>query len=246
MAHRFHRHWGSPLFHKDRLEQPYGTRKPGLVFVCSTSDLFHDGLTDQDIHRVFGIMAADNRHTFLVLTKRIQRAAEFLIAGPHWEMGAAYANGIKCDFRVNWPIPNVWIGVTAENQQRADERIPILLSIPAALHFVSIEPMLGRMHIEPYLLSEYDKMAHEDQMIFPPGGLSRAKVDWVIAGKENGPKRRPFEDGWVNDSWDTGTGGIAAQCEEWGTPFFDKREPTDPAFTRREFPKMTTQHEGAT
>ena len=226
MARRFHREWGEPRFHAARLEEPFGLRNPARIFVCSTSDLFHEAVYFQEIDRIFEIMAADQRHTFMVLTKRPLRMRDFFAMQPRrWFMGGSKL--ARVEYWARWPLPNVWLGVTAENQERADERIPVLLDIPAELRFVSIEPMLGPVHVEPHLLSAYDKAAHDDQMLFPMGGLSRSKIEWVIAGPETGSGKRPFEDEWID-----GENGLIAQCDEWGAAFHDKR--TDGK--RREFP----------
>jgi protein gp37 len=129
---------------------------------------------------------------------------------------------------------NVWIGVTAENQARANERIPILLSIPAAVRFVSVEPMLEYVNIEKYLLSERDKMGFETQYIESPGGLKTDKLDWVIVGPETGPGARPCDDAWIDgEPHAYAPFGLAEQCAEWGCAFFDKRK----NWTRREWPK---------
>lgn len=201
MAHRFHRHWGSPKLRPWLLEQPERTKKPGRVFVCSTSDLFHHAIDKAERAHVANAMAAAPWHTYIICTKRPENIPQCF-----------------------GPPDNVWLGVTAENQQMADIRIPILLSIRAKVHFVSVEPMLEFVDIEEYLVSEHDKMGLNDQFIEPPGGLSTDKINWVIAGPENGRKKRPFDPEWIDALWDSGRGGIRAQCEEWSTPFFDKRE----------------------
>ena len=180
LSRRFHRPWGEPVFHESRLEQPGKTRKPGRVFVCSTSDLFHDDCVAGDdwLDAIFSVILDTPRYTFLLLTKRPEN--------------------IPSNLRLP---PNVWLGVTAENQARADERIPILLSIPAALHFVSVEPMLGPVDLSRWLAS--------------------GKLNWVIAGPETGPERRLFYPAWIDSEYE-GL-GIAEQCLRGGVPFFDKR-----------------------
>ena len=161
-AHRFHRHWGSPIFHEDRLEQPLHTKRPGRVFVCSTSDFFHEKCEPIWQDRMGLIMAKAHRHVFILLTKR-----------PHliqpW-LDRMIDDGL-------WPLTNVWIGVTAENQERLQERWPILYRTHAAVKFVSIEPMLT-----PVTFSAWS-----------PCDLP----DLVICGPENGRGKRPFEDEWL-------------------------------------------------
>ena len=195
MAHRFGRPWGGPVFHEDKIHEPEDVKKPGRVFVCSTSDLFHEELTGAgfrnergaidvslikarwpDLYGLLPILFVRDEilaapwHTYMVLTKRPQ-------------------NIPKC-----WPTPGLWLGVTVENQERAEERIPLLLAHPAAVHFVSVEPML-----EPVDLSKW---------ILPEGDL----IDWVIAGPETGPKARRCDDAWID------------ALAEQSPCFFDKRK----------------------
>ena len=107
-----------------------------MIFVCSMGDLFHESVPFDYVDRVFAVMELCPWHTFLILTKRPQRMADY--------MGAF-------DGYIEWPLPNVWLGVTAENQAMADERIPILLQIPAAVRFVSIEPLLSCLDLSKWI-----------------------------------------------------------------------------------------------
>lgn len=109
--------------HPEKVGDPLRWKKPTRVFVCSMSDLFHHDVPFEFIKDVSRVMRACPQHTFQVLTKRPERMAEFAAA-----IGIAW--------------PNVWLGVTAEDQEQADQRIPVLLQIPAAVRFVSIEPLL--------------------------------------------------------------------------------------------------------
>lgn len=151
----------------EHLADPLKWRKPRRVFVNSMSDLFHEGLKNEEIAAVFGIMAAAPRHTFQVLTKRPERMLEWFcwydenrnkrrfrhpeliehaaaivrpIIGDDADIIFRAANA--CAGRDSWPLPNVWLGVSVENQKTADERIPLLLQAPAALRWVSFEPAL--------------------------------------------------------------------------------------------------------
>jgi protein gp37 len=204
ISKRFHLPWGSAHFMPERLEQPANVKKPGRVFVCSMADLFHETGTAGMRAAVFDAMRAAPWHTYIVLTKR------------PWNITPG----------MNWPR-NWWLGVTAENQSTAEERIPILISTPAAVRFVSVEPMLSPVTLR--------------RVRFPTGCLEdvlsgevseRAKpivgklntIDWVIAGPETGPKARPCEASWID--------ALAAESP----CFFDKRA----TFTRREFPKGET------
>jgi protein gp37 len=110
-------------------------------------------------------------------------------------------------------FPNVWLGVSVENQAAADERIPWLLKCPAAVRFLSCEPLLGEIDIRTHLLSDYDKEAHDPRMTGLECGWN--KVDWVIVGGESGPHARPMHLDWVRS--------VRDQCQEWRTPFFFKQ-----------------------
>ena len=154
----------------EKLDQPLRWTKPRMVFVNSMSDLFHEEVSNEYIAAVFGVMAASEPHTFQVLTKRparmlawfewlAERSAAWkgtngLDNGPvHFLMHGAWkwgpVDGIPAmqRFHVPWPLPNVWLGVSAENQETADERIPLLLQCPAAVRWVSAEPLLGAVDL---------------------------------------------------------------------------------------------------
>ena len=191
-------------FHPDKLDEPLRWRKPSRIFVCSMGDLFHEGVDDGLLCRVFDVMAVAEHHTFLILTKRPARMREF------------FARCVHGNFQ------SLWLGVTAENQQRADERIPILLQIPAAKRFVSIEPMLG-----PVDLTQIDiggnvwinSLTGDCKSYHPYGGMwkingSKNKLDWVICGGETGPGARPMHPDWVRSLKD--------QCQQADVPFFLK------------------------
>jgi len=183
-------------FHPNRLDEPLKLKKSSMIFVSSMGDLFHPDVQGQWLLDIWHVMEHSPQHTFLVLTKRPLIARSFLLSRE--------------------PIKHIWIGVTAENQTRADERIPILLSIPAAKHFVSVEPILDPVNLEPYLLSDYDKAACEIQLLEPLGGFNYRKLKWVIAGPETGPNKRPYKDEWIED--------LYKQSEAAGVPFWDKRK----------------------
>ena len=187
--------------HPDRLEEPLRWRKARKVFVCSMSDLFHDDVPDDFIEKVFNVMdrcgaehnATGNRgHIFMVLTKRPHRMKAFV---DRW-WRSFQAHGVEPY------MERIWLGVTAENQDQADKRIPILLQIPAAVKFVSVEPMLGRLTLDDYINAYY------------PGPLGDG-ISWVICGGETGPGARPMHPDWVRSLRD--------QCEEAGVPFFFKQ-----------------------
>jgi protein gp37 len=174
-----------------KLADPLSWRKPSTVFANSMTDLFHDGYSNEQIAAVFGVMAACPQHTFQVLTKRARRMREWfewVAAQPSrvaetppssslYVTVAAY-EALDQDLRVTdqnvWPLPNVWLGVSVENQAAADERVPELRNTPAAIRFLSCEPLLGPVNIERHLLRN-SQYPHEWK---PP-------LDWVIAGCEH-------------------------------------------------------------
>src|SRR6185312_7832001 len=138
--------------HPDRLTQPLNWKRPRRVFVNSLSDLFHEDIPTEFIDRIFAVMALTPQHTYQILTKRPERMREYFYRSETRVMVIGNAILIGMDFRecedrdinsIAWPLPNVWLGVTAENQHFADERIPLLLQTPAAVRFVSYEPALG-------------------------------------------------------------------------------------------------------
>lgn len=171
------------IYHPDRIDQPLHWKKPRIVFVCSMGDIFHNDVDDWAIDRVMDrIWAAEcNHHTFLILTKRPARMFKYFASMMNDQIEK----------------PNLWLGVTAENQRRADERIPILLKIPAAVRFVSVEPMLGLVNI-----------THNDTI--------KGYLDWVICGAETGPGARPMKLGWA--------GFLKDQCAKAEVPFFFKKD----------------------
>lgn len=163
----------------ERLSIPLRWRKPRMVFVNSLSDTFHEDVPDEFIMKMFGVMAIATQHTFLVLTKRPERLKT---------LDLLYFNGTE-----TLPLPNVWLGVTAESQRMAEERIPILLDTPAARRFVSVEPMLGAVNLQPFLEGwGYLKMSTGWEGWMPGRAFQREeRIDWVIAGGESaGPEHR--------------------------------------------------------
>lgn len=175
--------------HWDRMKQPLHWRKPARVFVVSMGDLFHADVPESFIDKVLEVIAACPQHVFMVLTKRPQYMQQKLYGVTENAPIRTLGGG---DY-----LPNLWLGVSAENQQRADERIPILLDTPAAVRFVSCEPLLGPIDLHLEQQSE----GH--------------KLDWIVAGAESGPGRRKAEWDWFGDLRD--------QCEWFGVPFFLKQ-----------------------
>jgi protein gp37 len=204
------REWARPAcltLLPERLGEPARVKKPARIFVCSMSDLGHDSVLQE--WRVFILLAmlAAPWHTYIILSKRPALWMEVF----------------------DVPQLSVWLGVTAENQARANERIPELLRYPAALRFVSVEPMLGPVSVRCWL---------DRRVACGCGGLCdagescpmaehAALLDWVIAGPETGPGARECRAEWIV--------ALAEQCGNAGVPFFDKRK----TWLRREWPGMT-------
>lgn len=175
-----------------------------MAFVCDTGDLFHETVTDGFIETALSFMSSSNDVIWQILTKRPTRMRAIV--------------SIYCKRAVRKALPShVWLGVTAENQRRADERIPILLDTPAAVRFVSVEPMLEHIDLSYCKYHEYSPTyctqctGHEHLC---HGWLDG--IDWVICGAESGPKRRPFDVSWALNLYE--------QCREAGVPFFAKQD----------------------
>lgn len=188
--------------HHDELTKPMLWKKPERVFVCSMGDLFHDDVPFDFISAVFSVMSDHDEHNYIVLTKRPERMFEFYkwkreLLGHSWSAKE-----------------NVWIGVSAENQEQADKRIPVLLRIPSKIHLVSCEPLLSEIS-----LNEYYFKTEKGFYPFPavPENDRTKWIDllnWVIAGGETGHKARPMHPDWVRS--------IRDQCKAANVPFFFK------------------------
>ena len=179
--------------HPDRLDEPYRWRKPRTVFVVSMGDLFHPGVPFEYIDKVWHCMGRAREHTFIVLTKRPRVMFDWM----EWHDEATELYVMQRRLIMRDPLPNIWLGITAENQRRANERIPWLVGTPAAVHFVSFEPLLSRIFVD----------ARQANLL--------AGIQWAIVGAETGPGARPMDLGWARDLRD--------QCAAAGVPFFWKR-----------------------
>lgn len=158
--------------HPERLDQPLRWKKPRRVFVNSMSDLFHEDVPDEFIDKVWEIMANAPDHTFQILTKRPARMLAWTggVDAGKWPM-----------WLLPWPLPNVWLGVSVEDQATADERIPPLLRTAAAVRFISLEPCLGPVDLSKWLVGE---RAHDTRRTGIPGARSdRGVLD--RRGREN-------------------------------------------------------------
>lgn len=233
--------------HPEVLGEPFNWRKPRRIFVCSMGDLFHEDVPFEFIAAVYGVMGSHlgSRHCYQVLTKRPDRMLEF------YQRIQRFRPWIHCRVQMKmhvadipqdrfdattptpWPLPNVWVGVTAENQARANERIPLLLEVPAVVKYISAEPLLGPIDLRSNLggtlwmggqrgcgATHRHSAPHENGT---PGDVlhhhhdDRCKrgLDWVITGGESGPNARTMDPTWVR--------ALRDQCVAADVPFFMKQ-----------------------
>jgi protein gp37 len=217
---------GSPWLNKNELlSAPLRRKKPSVIGVQFMGDLFHNSIPKLSIAAVFGVMAATSQHRYIILTKRPMDARDWF----RWADSNVYSGSDRClsfaqstlgtelipihlglDGRcppekrrpVKWPLENVWLGVSVEDQPTADERIAQLLQIPAAHRLVSYEPALGPLDFSGI-------NGWEMAMDLPP------KIDWIIAGAETGPGARPCNPDWLRS--------VRDQCQAASIPFFLKQ-----------------------
>jgi protein gp37 len=193
----FGREFSNVKCHPEFLSIPLLWKKPARIFVNSMSDLFHPDVPFLFVNKVFDTIDRCPHHTFMILTKRPRRMLEYISEYRDIERS------------------NLWLGVTAENQATADERIPLLLQTPAAKRFISIEPMLGAVLLNrpTPIPTRYDDHGNGIEWIEEVTWLW--KLDWVIVGGESGPKARPIHSDWVRS--------IRDQCKTAGVPFMFKQ-----------------------
>lgn len=209
---------GEVRFNPDWLDQPLHWSKPRMVFVCAHGDLFAEGVKDEWLDQIFAVMALATQHTFQVLTKRPDRMRDYIKDLPRragliataavsvWggkDPDAVYDAVVEAMAK---PLPNVWLGVSVEDQKRANERIPILIDTPAAIRWISAEPLLGRIYIPEYMPNPLWN------------GLSSWKqpeLDWVVVGGESGNGARPMQPEWARSLRD--------QCAAADVPFLFKQ-----------------------
>jgi len=214
---------GTVRCHEDVLELPLKWNKPQVIFVNSMSDLFHEGVPFEFIDKVFAVMAMCPQHTFIVLTKRAERMAEYCKrvaeSKPHDEVNQAVFDAVNAVYGefATFPLPNVWLGVSVEDQASADERIPWLLKCPAAVRLLSMEPLLGPVDLTriPFGSLEYAngsvKLVHVNAI----DNSGQSRINWVIVGGESGPGARPMHPDWARS--------IRDQCQVADVPFFFKQ-----------------------
>ena len=198
----------SVKFHPERLEEPLKRKKATLYFVCSMGDLFHDDVELWWIEEVLSVIMRSPKHHFMILTKRPEKMKEFF-----------------CEKIEDYYMPdNLWLGVTAENQEQADKRIPILLEIPAAGYFVSLEPLLEPIKLNSKKWLDYCEYPHcdyycgsdGDENYICSGKHVENHLNFVIGGPETGSKSRPMKDEWIDN--------IEEQCDDADIPFFHKKD----------------------
>jgi protein gp37 len=227
------------------LDAPLRWKKPARIFVNSMSDLFHEALPDEAIDRVFAVMALSPQHTFQVLTKRAGRMQQYFSRGQQvlmnrWGFWASHAihmrdggdagraSQIAAFNEPRWPLSNVWLGISAEDQQRADERIPLLVDTPAAVRFVSYEPALAAVDFTNIKVDgsrTASGFAGRFSINFKRSDMSdRPIINWVIVGGESGPGARPFNVAWAEST--------IMQCKAAGVACFVKQLGANPFLER--------------
>jgi len=243
---------GMARFVPEMLGQPLRWKKPRRIFVSSMSDLFHDDITNEQIAAVFGIMGACHQHTFQVLTKRPERMKAWFDWVREKADGQEYGllhdacgqlahivdpgdrdidqapsrfdEAMEALMGAEWPLPNVWLGVSVENQD-ALKRVYDLIACPAVVRFASVEPLLGEVRFPAFTLGaggfckgdcQCAVKVDEDGCCVTCGGDAYwYGLDWVIVGGESGPGARPCDVAWIRS--------IVEQCRDAGTRVFVKQ-----------------------
>jgi len=215
----------------NRLDQPLRRKKPTTYFVNSMGDLFHEDVPDHWIDQVFSVMVRCPRHKFQVLTKRAERMREYASAS---DLAMRLSDAIDDEWRdgrrgepiVGLPLDNVWLGVSVEDQRRAETRIPALLRTPAAMRWISAEPLLGFVDLT-YILADVSHLGETrvDALkgsatigaVNGVGGIASgiSNLDWIVCGGESGDGFRPLDLDHARELRD--------QCAAAGVPFFFKQ-----------------------
>ena len=241
---------GKVNFDTVALLKPLSWKEPRRIFVNSMSDLFHENVTDDQINQVFAIMALAPQHTYQLLTKRPERMQDYIkTKGRNFLIGMScgeiYYEHMDADDitpkikkayhnidTAGWLLKNVWLGVSVEDQQTADERIPLLLDTPAAVRWISAEPLLGPIDLSDlnysYFLEKawtgkYAPHPNDPELRYDvlaghmkgPDDIGLPKLDWVVVGGESGKDARPMHPEWVRSLRD--------QCQAATVPFFFKQ-----------------------
>lgn len=198
---QYHKPFSTVQLLPERLSDPLHWRKPRRVFVNSMSDLFHEDVPDAYILDVFQTMMDAPQHVYQILTKRPERMRDFMLR-----------YGDTCT-PIWYHLSHIWLGVSVENQAAADERIPLLLETPAAVRFLSCEPLLGPVDLWYPAFSILDHFGEpSDARTDPDGSMA---IKWVIIGGESGPHARVMNPNWASS--------LVAQCREANVSVFVKQ-----------------------
>jgi protein gp37 len=219
---------------QDELEKPRHWKKPRLIFPCSMTDWCADFVTDAMRDRLLAVCALTPQHTYQFLTKRADDQKRYLSDPGKREdvedAGSTLYNCCYANTQAGWPLPNVWLGVSCEDQQRADERIPHLLATPAAVRWVSYEPALGPVDFTNIRYADEDCECRWDvlnglHVILNSDSMDAVAdsrlcdnfptLDWIVAGGESGPGARPCDLAWLR--------AVVQQCASAGVPCFVKQ-----------------------
>ena len=226
---------GEVRFHEPALEQVLRWKRPRRIFWNAHGDTFHESVPDEWIDRCFAAMALTPHHTHQVLTKRPRRAREYLRGALTGEHIYSLVNEMAGRREVNdprvtaanpdcWPLPSVWLGTSVEDQHRANERIPILLDTPAAVRWLSAEPLLGPVDLRRINTMRWrgaevlNSLTGTLEGMFGDYCATRlSSIDWVVAGGESGPGARPMHPDWVRSLRDQcAAAGVAFLLKQWG------------------------------
>lgn len=240
--------------HPERLDQPLRWRRARKIFVNSMSDLFHEAVPTEFIDEAFAIMGLafvmGRGHVFQVLTKRAERMHAYL-TDPETVYRVTRAmkrlgpkDGLPGENSPpTWPLPNVWLGVTVEDQAAANERIPVLLATPTAVRWLSMEPLLGQVDLTRIdMTRRIGSTAWLDALsgtVWLPGNCgessqtigARGRLDWVVLGGESGPNARPMSIIWARTVRDAcAAAGVPFHFKQWGAwaPATYRTDPTKP------------------
>lgn len=220
-----------PFLDEKMLLAPLRWKKPRMIFVCSMTDLFADFVSDEQIDRVIAVMALCPQHTFQVLTKRADRMRDYcstIQKNGRWlqmedvALKLGYEPRGRHDFGFDFIshkqfLPNVWLGVSTERQKEADERIPHLLQTPAAVRFISAEPLLGPIDLTNLggATMNLNAFTGEASHLLGMKAKTLGGLDWVIVGGESGTGARPMHPDWARSLRD--------RCAAAGVPMFFKQ-----------------------
>ncbi|WP_272944395.1 DUF5131 family protein [Planktothrix prolifica] len=193
---------GTVEFVESQLMKPFHWKKPKRIFIGSMTDISHKNIPDEWRDRIFSVIALNPRHTFQLLTKRPALMRDYLMGAKQRIRRAAVDLGRKlnlsyetyepyetCQF--DWPLSNLWLGVSCENQAMADKRIPLLMQIPAKVRFLSCEPLLEPINLSKFLPIEWSEIAEDWIESWPGiGSYSTDYPNWIIVGLESGSNAR--------------------------------------------------------